>query len=153
MFDPFNSNPMGREKIHWLARRRARNFALQAIYQWQLTHDSVDHIATQFLAQEEVHPVDTEFFKQLLWSVVAQFEQLDAQIHPLLDRPASALNEVERAIFRIGAYELNHCLETPYKVILNEAIELAKTFAFGEAHKYVNGVLHQLARLSRPQEL
>lgn len=139
-------------KINLVARRRARAFALQAIYQWQLTQYDLGTITAQFLSQQEMVSVDTDFFHSLLEGVVHQSPALDIQINVLLDRSASAIHQVERAILRMGAYELSHCPEIPYKVVLNEAIELAKAFGSVEGHKYVNGILHQLAIVCRPHE-
>jgi N utilization substance protein B len=135
------------------ARRRARRFALQAIYQWQLNPEPSLHIADQFLQQAEMVSVDTDFFKTLLTGVTTQYRDLDSAIEPFLIRSQSKLQEVERAILRMSAYELKHCPETPYRVIMNEAIELTKAFAASTAHKYVNGILHALATQYRPFEV
>lgn len=135
------------------ARRRARRFALQAIYQWQLNPEPGAHIADQFLQQAEMVSVDTEFFQTLLLGVIKQHQVLDEAIQPLLARSQSKPQQVEYAILRMGAYELKNCLDTPYRVVMNEAIELTKIFAANTAHKYVNGILHGLALEYRPLEV
>lgn len=140
-------------KLNLAKRRRARRFALQAIYQWQLNPEQAQVIAEQFLVQEEMVSVDTEFFKTLLLGVSVHYPQLDEALKPLVAQSSSKLHQVEQAILRMGAYELYHCPETPYRVIVNEAIELTKAFSAPISHKYVNGILHKLAVQARPLEI
>lgn len=135
------------------ARQRARRFAMQALYQWQLTAHSITELKQQFLAQEEMVSVDTAYFVALLEGVIQQQPVLDQQLVSALDRPLKELNLVECAILRLAVYELSQCPELPYKIVLNEAIELAKDFGAIEGYKYVNGTLHALAKKLRPLEL
>lgn len=135
------------------SRQRARRFAMQALYQWQLTAHSFAELRKQFLAQEEMVSVDTPYFEALVQGVITQQSVLDQQLVTALDRPLKELNLVECAILRLAVYELLQCPELPYKIVLNEAIELAKEFGAIEGYKYVNGTLHALARKLRPLEV
>jgi transcription antitermination protein NusB len=141
------------KKNNFKAKQRARRFAMQAIYQWQLTQHSFSEIEKQFLAQEEMISVDTAYFCTLVQGIMHEHDYLDQQLQIFLDRPLKEVDLVELAILRLAAYELYKQAELPYKVILNEAIELAKCFGATEGHKYVNGILHQLALKLRPLEL
>jgi transcription antitermination protein NusB len=126
---------------------------LQAIYQWQLTQDDTEAISTHFLKQPYVLAIDQAFFRQLFLGVASYHSDLDQKINPFLNRPVDSVYQVERAILRIGAYELFYCPEVPYKVVINEAVELAKAFSANKSSKYINGILHQLAKQYRPQEV
>ncbi|MDQ8039803.1 MAG: transcription antitermination factor NusB [Rickettsiella sp.] len=134
------------------AKQRARRFAMQAIYQWQLTQHSFLEIEKQFLSQEEMVSVDTDYFKILVHGVREQHVSLDKELMLFLDRPLKELDFVELAILRLAAFELSKKSELPYKVVLNEAIDLAKCFGATDGHKYINGILHQLAKKLRPLE-
>lgn len=134
------------------ARRKARRFALQAIYQWQLAEGEAHEIEAWFRVENDMRKVDTDYFHELLKGVIAEAGSLDEALTPLLDRPVKELSQVEKAILRIGAFELLHRPDVPWKVVINEGIELAKLFGAEEAHKYVNGVLDKLARRARPAE-
>lgn len=140
------------KKNNFKAKQRARRFAMQAIYQWHLTRDNFSVIEQKFLAQEEMISVDTDYFLMLVQGVFKQHECLDAQIQLLLDRPFKELGLVELAILRLATFELSHYLAVPYKVVLNEAIELAKEFGATDSYKYINGILHLLAKQNRPLE-
>lgn len=133
-------------------RHRARSRALQALYQWQLTGNNVSDIERDFLADQDMEGVDTEFFGELLHQIPQRVNELDALCDPLLDRPISQIDPIEQALLRIGAYELAHRPETPYKVVINEAVELAKKFGAEQSHKYLNGVLDRMARELRKAE-
>ncbi|MES2998783.1 MAG: transcription antitermination factor NusB [Pseudomonadota bacterium] len=134
------------------AKQRARRFAMQAIYQWQLAQHSFSEIENQFLSQEEMISVDTVYFRALVQGVIEYHADLDKELQIFLDRPVKELDFVELAILRLGAYELCKQAELPYKVVLNEAIELARCFGATDGYKYVNGVLHKLAHKVRPLE-
>lgn len=134
------------------ARRKARRFALQAIYQWQLAEGDAHEIEAWFRVENDMRKVDTDYFHELLKGVIAEAVSLDEALTPLLDRPVKELSQVEKAILRIGAFELLHRPDVPWKVVINEGIELAKLFGAEEAHRYVNGVLDKLARRARPAE-
>lgn len=134
-------------------RSRARHHAVQAVYQWQLTGHDVGEIVSQFLASQDPKTFDVEYFRELLRGVATNLGRLDGWIAPHIDRPIEQLDLVERAILRLGAYELGFRPEVPYRVAINEAVELAKTFGAEEGHKYVNGVLDKLARELRSAEV
>jgi N utilization substance protein B len=134
------------------SRRRAREFAVQGLYQWQLAGHSVDDIVAQLSESTGYGKIDIDYFKLLLEGAVANAAELEKVISPALDRKFAELSPIERGVLLIGAYELVHQSETPYRVIINEAIELAKTFGGTDGHKYVNGVLDKLAQQVRASE-
>ena len=126
---------------------------MQALYQWQLTAQDPKDIYGQFLEDQDVERADLEYFHELLFEVVERRPELDAALTPHTDRGVEAVDPVERAILRIGAYELLHRMDVPYRVVVNEGIELAKKFGAEGSHKFVNGVLDKLARQTRELEL
>jgi N utilization substance protein B len=134
-------------------RSRARHYAVQALYQWQLAGQDVGDIVAQFLTGPEAAKFDTDYFRDLLRGVTTHAAELDGHLSPHVDRPIGQIDPVERAILRLGAYELAHHPEVPYRVAINEAVELAKTFGAEEGHKYVNGVLDKVARALRAVEV
>lgn len=134
------------------ARRKARRFTLQALYQWQLAGAAVSDIEAQFLANQDFTKVDREYFHDLLHGVLGQVKTLDEQLTPYLDRRVEELSQVEKAILRLGAFELKERQDVPYRVVINEGIELAKVFGAEDSFKYVNGVLDKLARQLRYAE-
>ena len=135
------------------ARTMARRCAVQALYQWQVTGQNVDEIYQQFLVERNMTKIDTEMFKELLTGVTKKLEQLDEKIQPHIDRDISEVDPVERAVLRMGAYELMYSLEIPYRVVINEALEAVKTFGAEQGHRYVNGVLDKLAQEIRELEV
>ena len=134
------------------ARRKARRFTLQALYQWQLAGAAVSDIEAQFLANQDFAKVDREYFHDLLHGVLGQVKTLDELLTPYLDRRVEELSQVEKAILRLGAFELKERQDVPYRVVINEGIELAKVFGAEDSFKYVNGVLDKLARQLRYAE-
>lgn len=138
------------------ARRNARAAAVQALYQWRLTDEDLGELESQFLADREedgvTQALDLDFFHELLHGVAGAVETLDARIEPFLDRPAEQVNPIESTILRLGAFELIEHPEIPKGVVINEAIELAKTFGGENGHRYVNAVLDGLARTARPDD-
>jgi len=134
-------------------RKRARKLALQAAYQWQMNPEPASFIAAQFLAEVNAKKVDAEYFSVLLTGIIQNMQAVDAEISPFLDRKISELNPVELAVLRLATYELVYQLEVPGKVVINEALELAKAFGSVEGHKYVNGVLDKIAQKVRSKEL
>lgn len=134
-------------------RRNARNFALQALYQWSLAGQNVNEIEAQFRVDNDMSNTDTRLFSELLRGVIGASRDLDEAYRPFLDRPLDDLDPVERSVLRIGAYELLHRLQVPYRVAINESVELAKTFGATESHKYVNGILDKLAQRARAEEI
>lgn len=135
------------------ARSLARRSAVQAIYQWQVAGQDVSQIESQFLAEQDMKKVDVAYFHELLHEVPAHLAELDTQFASFLDRPIPELDPVERAILRIGVYELKCRPDIPYRVIINEAVELAKTFGAEQSHKYVNGILDKVTRRLRTIEM
>ncbi len=133
-------------------RSNARQFALQALYQWQVTRQSPAEIERQFLEDQDPSEIEVTLFHELLHGVPAHRAELDEDLGPLLDRPIEAVDPVERAILRLGAFELRFSPEIPYRVVINEAVELAKLFGAEQGHRYVNGVLDRLARRIRGAE-
>ena len=134
-------------------RRRAREFALQGLYQWQLSGNDEAAIAAHLRDSSGFDKADREFFVGLLHGVLAQHALLQEQLQVYLDRPFAELSPVEASILLAGAYELSSYPQTPYRVIINEAIELTKSFGGTDGHKYVNGVLDKLAAKLRPVEV
>jgi N utilization substance protein B len=126
-------------------RRRARRRALQALYQWQLNDDSAAAIISQFVEEQNFDGVDQGYFETLVREVVTRREQLDAAVAPYLKRVDANLDQMERVILRLGANELIHHLEVPYRVVIDEAIELSHRFGAEQGHTFVNGVLDRLA--------
>ncbi|QBQ54711.1 transcription antitermination factor NusB [Nitrosococcus wardiae] len=129
-------------------RSKARAAALQGLYQWQLTGQDVDTIDTEFIIQG-MRSIDQVYFQELLQGVPQQQQALDECLGPFLDRPINEVDPVECAILRIGAFELLFRSDIPYRVVLNEAIELAKRFGAEHGHRYVNGILDKVARKVR----
>lgn len=134
-------------------RTESRRVALQAIYQWQLTNESIPQIVKQFNDDGLLAEVELEWFKELLMEVSNNAEALDALFADYLDRSVARIDPVERAIMRMGAYELQSKVEIPYKVIINESVELAKRFGAEESHKYINGILDKVAKQLRELEM
>ncbi|MGD9601279.1 MAG: transcription antitermination factor NusB [Gammaproteobacteria bacterium] len=133
-------------------RVRARRCAVQALYQWQLAGHEPGEILREFVAERELVKVDMEYFSTLTREIPRQFDDLRADLEPALDREWTKLGPVERGVLLVGAYELRHCPHIPWRVVVNEAVELCKLFGAEEAHKFVNGVLDRTARAVRPVE-
>ena len=134
-------------------RSKARSLAVQAIYQWQIAGQEVSDIINQFFAEHAHKKVDVDYFRTLLQGVVHRVSDWDECLRPHADRDILRIDPVERAILRMAAYELAEHPEIPYKVVLNEAISLAKLYGADQGHKYVNGVLDKTARVLRPLEI
>lgn len=130
-------------------RSRARRRALQALYQWQLTGQNSAEIERQFLEEHNMVSTDLEYFTELLYQIPAQVASLDAIIEPVLDRPLVIVDPIEKAILRMGIYELTQRLDVPYRVVVNEAVDLAKLFGAEQSHRYINGVLDRIGRENR----
>ena len=135
------------------SRRRAREFALQGLYQWQLAGTDPATIARQLSDAKGFDKIDAGYFKMLLEGTVAAAPELEQVIAPLLDREFSRLSPVERGILLLAGYELVHQPGVPYRVVINEAVELAKSYGGTDGYKYVNGVLDKLAaQLRKPEQ-
>lgn len=135
------------------ARRLARQRALQALYQWELNPGPVNGLLEQFLTTQDMEKVDMEYFTELLRQSVALCKELDERLEPYLDIPAAQLDPVERGILRLSVYELTRRLDIPYRVIISEAVALAKKFGAEDGHKFINGVLDKAVRDWRPYEV
>ncbi|MFC0711953.1 transcription antitermination factor NusB [Azorhizophilus paspali] len=135
------------------ARRQARVLAMQALYQWHVAGQSLNEIEAQFRVDNDFATVDGAYFHEILHGVPRQKTELDAAFAPLLDRPLAEVDPVELAILRLSTYELSNRPDVPYRVVINEGIELAKVFGATDGHKFVNGVLDKLAPRLRAAEI
>ncbi|MGO8754382.1 MAG: transcription antitermination factor NusB [Gallionellaceae bacterium] len=134
-------------------RHRARELALQGIYQWRLSGNDAVQIEKQIAEEKGLGRFDAGFYSQLLRGVLAQPAELLAAISPHLDRPLDELSPIEYSVLLLAAYELLHLPEIPYRVVINEAVELAKSYGGTDGYKYVNGVLDKLAARARAVEM
>lgn len=134
-------------------RHRAREFALQGLYQWLLNNEDVRAIEAHIREAHGFAKADREHFDALLYGTINAVVPLRAELAPLIDRAITELSPIEHAILLIGAYELKNHVEIPYRVVINEAVELAKSFGGIDGHKYVNGVLDKLAGKMREAEV
>ncbi len=134
------------------ARSRARRCALQALYQWQLNGDSSADLVRQYREGDDLNKADQEFFERMVIGCVREGVALIASISSLLDRPVEQLDPIERAALTIGLFELRHELDVPYRVVISEAVNLARDFGGADGHKYVNAVLDRAAAQLRAHE-
>ncbi len=135
------------------SRHLARQAAVQALYQWQLTDQAPEEIETHFISDHELKGVDIEYFHHLVREVPLHRHELDDHMVPYLGRTIEEVDPVERAILRVGTFEFEFHPEIPYKAIINEAVELAKTFGAEHGHKYVNAILDKVAAKLRAAEI
>ncbi|WP_320821486.1 transcription antitermination factor NusB [Reinekea sp.] len=140
-------------KVNPGQRRKARRLAIQALYQWQVAETPVTQIEAEFLADNDMTKVDKDYFCELLRGVPKFKSEFDDLIGQYTDRTSGQMTPIELAILRIGTYELIHRIDVPYKVVINEGVELSKIFGANEAHRFVNGVLDQLAQELRMPEV
>ena len=134
------------------ARSRARRRALQAIYAWQVSGNAMERVIDEFRHEQDMEVADLDYFEDLLRGVNEHCAELDAGLAPFLDRDVAQVDPIERAALRLAAYELRHRLDVPYRVVINEAIEVTKRFGAEHGHTYINGVLDKLARIWRSSE-
>lgn len=135
------------------ARGKSRRLAMQAIYQWQMTNDSITGIKQQFFEDNNVSKIDAEYFSQLVSGVAATLSTLDALLEKYMTRSIESIDPVERSILRIGAYEFINRLDVPYRVVLNEAVNITKEFCSEKSHGFVNAVLDKVAKEIRHVEV
>ena len=135
------------------ARRRARRALVQAVYQWQMAGGSAAEIEAEFKDNGSLDKADGPFFDELLGGVLHGCPAIDEMLSPVLDRRLDQLDKVERAVLRIATHELAAREDVPYRVVIDEYVELAKLFGAEDGHKFVNGVLDKLARSLRPVEV
>ena len=136
-----------------VSRTRARRLALQGLYEWQMSDNAPAEIVARLKQSKEAQGMDAEYFQELMHQVPAQVEQLDKQLQIFMGRELSESDGVERAVLRLGAYELTARLDIPYRVAINEAVELAKRYGGEQGHKFVNGILDKLAAEVRVVEI
>ena len=135
------------------SRRRSREFAMQGLYQWQLAGASAATIESQMANAKGFDKIDRAYFSALLEGAIRESERLQTALQPFLDRKVAELSPIERAILLIATYELENQIDIPYRVVINEAVELAKSYGGTDGFKYVNGVLDKLAADKRPLEI
>jgi N utilization substance protein B len=145
--------PAGKPPKPKSARRRSREIALQGLYEWLVSGTDAGVIEAHMREQDGFDKADRAHFDALLHGCIAEAVDLDAVLTKFVDRKTTELSPVEHGVLMIGAYELKHCLDIPYKVAINEAVELAKSFGGTDGHKYVNGVLDKAAADLRPVEV
>ncbi len=127
-------------------RRKARHFGLQALYQWTLSGAALSDIEAEFRVDNDFRHTDGDYFSAVLRGVTSDVDALEALFAPALDRSLEDLDPIERNLLRLGTYELRDRIDVPYKVVINEAVSLAKKFGATESHRYINGVLDKVAR-------
>ncbi len=147
------AKPSGKRPGQKSSRRRSREFALQGLYQWLLSGAEASAIDAHIRELDDFKRADTKHFNALLQGCIAGCAELDAVLVQHVDRKLAELSPVEHGVLLIGAYELKHCIDIPYRVAINEAVELAKSFGGTDGHKYVNGVLDKAAAELRPLEV
>lgn len=135
------------------ARRKARHYAMQALYQWEMAGASLVTIEAEFIADNNMKHVDLEYFRDILRGVPRTVSELDQKVSPCLSRGIEEVTPVELAILRLAAYELEHRIDVPYRVIINESVELSKKFGANESHRFINGALDKLAQEVRLVEV
>lgn len=134
------------------ARRKARRFLLQALYEWQISGNPINEIEAALMLKMNPKKVDVKYFHEAIHAIPNKVDQLDAKLEPYLDRPLKSLNPIEHVALRMGIYELMERLDIPYRVAINENVEVSKIFGSSEGHKYVNGILDRAAKELRKAE-
>lgn len=136
------------------ARRKARHYAMQALYQWHMTQAALNVIEAEFRTDNDMSKVDTQYFHELVHKIPGCITEVDAAYEPYLqDREQRELDPVTLALLRLASYELMHRIDVPYKVVINEAVALAKKFGATDSHKFINGVLDRTAEKIRAVEV
>ena len=135
------------------AKQKARKLLVQALYSWDLGGTDLETIEVNFHLENDMNKVDTELFKTILFGAPQNLEQIDSAYQKYLDREQEKLDPVSRAILRLTTYELMFSIEVPYKVAINECVNLAKTFGPTDAFKFINGVLDRVAADTRAVEI
>lgn len=141
------------EKEAIRGKRQARKLALQALYQWQMSGNDLYEIEAQFRVANNMDKVDVGYFCEILQGVPENIQEIEASFTPWIDREIQSLNPIELTVLRLGTFELLYKHEVPYKVVLDEAISLTRVFGSQDGHKYVNGVLNQVAQKARKVEI
>jgi N utilization substance protein B len=146
------SHPQRPEGVDLAARSRSRRRALQAIYAWQVGGNRMIQVIEQFRHEQDMEVADLDYFEDLLQGVARHVDVLDEALKPFVDREVGQIDPIERAALRLAAYELKYRPDVPYRVVINEAIEVTKRFGADHGHSYVNGVLDKLALSLRGAE-
>ncbi len=136
-----------------IARHNARRYALQAMYQWQLAGTSIQEIESEFLRYHITKKLDIDYFKELIHGVPKHQHEIDREMQGFLGRPLNEIDPIELSVLRLAIYELIKRLDVPYRVVINEALELTKKFGSIEGHKFVNGILDRIAKKNRATEI
>lgn len=135
------------------ARSRARRLAMQGLYEWQLSQNVPAVILKTCLEEQNIKNVDTEYLEELLLTIPRKQQEIDKAFQAYVDRPIEEIDPIELSILRLATYELLHRIDVPYRVVINEAIELAKSFGAEAGHRYVNGILDKVAAEVRKEEI
>ena len=135
------------------ARSRARRLAMQGLYEWQMSDNAPQEILISYHKEHDLTKVDRDYFQTLLIGIPNHLQELDQTLAPYVSRPIKEVDPVELAILRLATYELLYCLDVPYRVVINEAVELAKTFGGEAGHKFVNGIIDKVAANARAAEV
>lgn len=152
MSDKPTPQPEKPKKPRTAQRKKARKLVLQALYQRHISGASMAQIEAEFRADNDFAKIDADYFTELFGHIPKEITELDQQIEPFLDRPIGDVDPIEINVLRMGVYEFKHRLDVPYRVVINEAIELAKQFGGSDGHKYVNGILDKLSLRLRAAE-
>ncbi|WP_039911886.1 transcription antitermination factor NusB [Cellvibrio mixtus] len=149
------TTPSSQQKGHTAATRRmARHYAMQALYQWQMSGSSINAIEAEFRTDNDMSKVDVEYFHEVLHAVPEHLSELEELFAPyLVDRSLNELDAITRALLRLATYEFKYRIDVPYKVVINEAVALAKKFGAEDSHKFINGVLDKTAAVVRALEV
>src|SRR3990167_146243 len=135
--------------INFAARHQARRYAVQALYQWQLANPTLNELENEFLRHHINKKLDMTYFKELIHGVPEHQSEIDEAMQPFLGRPLSEIDPIELAVLRLAIYELLKRPDIPYRVVINESLQLTKKFGSIEGYKFVNGVLDKVARVVR----
>ena len=148
-----SGRPVRRDGVDPVLRSRARRRAVQAIYAWQISGGNGQSLVAQFAHEQAREVADLAYFEALVHGVLDNRRDIDQALAPYLDRTIEEVDAIERAVLRLSAYELRFRADIPYRVVINEAVELTKSFGGIDGHKYVNGVLDKLSSKLRPEEV
>jgi N utilization substance protein B len=149
-----NTSPSAQKGHTAATRRMARHYAMQALYQWHMTGNSLNSIEAEFRTDNDMGKVDVEYFHDILHGVPEHLSDIDAIYEPfLVDRSLAELDPITRALLRLATYEFKFRMDVPYKVVINEAVALAKKFGAEDSHKFINGVLDKTAVVLRAPEV
>lgn len=147
-----DSSPQVPKRAGTAQRKKARKLIIQALYQWQISGSSITQIEAEFRADNDFDKIDAEYFKDVFREIPKMVTELDREIEPFLDRAVSDVDPIEMNLLRMGVYEFKYRIDVPYRVVINEAVELAKLFGGTDGHKYINSILDKLSlRLRAPE--